>query len=35
MALGIAIGGYYLFPNIRKLDKLADASVERKVSPKL
>jgi len=31
MALGVAIGGYYLFPNIRKLDKLteADASAIR------
>jgi len=25
MALGIAIGGYYLLPNIRNLDKLAGA----------
>lgn len=29
MALGVAIGGYYLFPNIRKLDKLTDASATR------
>ncbi len=28
MALGVAIGGYYLFPNIRKLDKLSDASAD-------
>jgi len=25
MALGVAIGGYFLFPNIRRLDRLADA----------
>ena len=35
MALGIAIGGYYLFPNIRKLDKLADASARRNDNPSL
>lgn len=30
-ALGVAVGGYYLFPSIRKLDRLSDAKASDKV----